>query len=58
MNDCSISSQPDIHRWTGEVTFTKLFISYWITYILNIIQKLSLLDALILVLTSKLNECL
>jgi hypothetical protein len=26
MNDGGICSQPDIHRWTSKVTFTKLFI--------------------------------
>ena len=56
MNDCGISSQPDIHRWQGKVTFMKLLVSHWIAYILNVMLKLSLYNALILVVTLKLNE--
>lgn len=56
MNDVGISSQPDIHGWTGELTFTQLLVSYWIAYRLNIIMKFSLHDALRQVLTFKLNE--
>ena len=56
MNDCGISSQPDIYRWQGKVKFSKLLVSYWIAYILTMILKFSLYNALILVVTLKLNE--
>jgi hypothetical protein len=56
MNNCGICSQSDIHRWTGKVTFSKLLVSYLITYISNIILKFSSHDALILVVTLQLNK--
>ena len=52
MNHCGIGSQRPIPVWIGEVTFTKLLVSYWTGYIENMIQKFALHDRLVLSFTS------